>query len=503
MEKKSKSRKIVLIMTDTQRTDYVGCYTDKEVFTPNLDSLAENGIRFDRAYCTQPVCGPTRAAIFTGEYPHINGSWGNSMALNQQVKTIGERLQDKGLHTAYVGKWHLDGGDYFGYGECPEGWDPEYWYDMRNYLEELSPEDRKRSRDPATIFENDFGRDMTYGHRVSNRALKFLEENGEDDFFLVVSYDEPHHPYVCPQEYVDMYQDYKFPLSENVTDSLKDKPAHQKAWAGDSLNQDHTSLQKNGIDISQSLGCNSFVDDEIGRVIGAIDEYAPDALVIYLSDHGEALNNHRINSKGAAMYEEITRVPFIVRWPGVTPAGASCKHPVSHIDLAPTIMEVAGYDIPNPLQGNSFLKTLENPEEKVQDEIFMEFHRYEIDHDGFGGFQPIRCVFDGRYKLVINLMTEDELYDLKEDPQEMNNLITAEDYIEIRNKLHDRLLNWMNETRDPFRGYYWERRPWRDDARQPSWDYTGMTRQRKPDTGEKRQLDYNTGLEVEKFTREK
>ncbi|MEJ6951431.1 sulfatase-like hydrolase/transferase [Natronospora cellulosivora (SeqCode)] len=500
---RKKARKIVLIMTDTQRTDYLGCYGNEHMKTPNLDSLAEKGIRFDKAYCAQPVCGPTRAAIMTGEYPHSNGSWANSMPLNKLSRTLGERMQKQGFHTAHIGKWHLDGGDYFGFAECPAGWDPEYWYDMRCYLEELSPEDRKRSRKQKTIYDDDFGEEMTYGHRCSNRAIDFLDKHNDEDFFLVVSYDEPHHPFVCPQEYVEMYKDYKFPLSENVCDSLEDKPEHQKAWAGNSLNKDQSKLKEEGIDISARLGCNSFVDYEIGRVLDAIDETASDALVIYISDHGEALQNHRIDGKGAAMYDEITRVPYIIKWPGVVPENSVCKYPVSHIDLAPTILEAAGIEIPNPIQGNSLLKTLEDPLIKSQTEIFIEFNRYEIDHDGFGGFQPIRCVLDGRYKLVINLLTSDELYDLEKDPLEMNNLINTKEYKKIRNDLHDRLLNWMNESRDPFRGYYWERRPWREDASEATWAYTGMTRQRKPDVNEKRQLDYHTGLEMEKATRKK
>ena len=137
------TRKIVLIMTDTQRADMLGCYGNPGMKTPCLDALAARGIRFDKAYTCQPVCGPARSALFTGAFPHSNGSWANSMPLGDTVKTIGQRLHDHGLHTAFIGKWHLDGGDYFGLGRCPDGWDPAYWYDMRNYLEELSRADRR------------------------------------------------------------------------------------------------------------------------------------------------------------------------------------------------------------------------------------------------------------------------------------------------------------------------------------------------------------------------
>ncbi len=132
-------RQLVLIVTDTQRTDMLGCYGHADMHTPCLDRLAAEGMRFTSAYTCQPVCGPARAAIFTGVYPHSNGSWANSMALEANGKTIGQRLSDRDIHTAYIGKYHLDGGDYFGMGRCPDGWDPAYWYDMRCYLEELSP----------------------------------------------------------------------------------------------------------------------------------------------------------------------------------------------------------------------------------------------------------------------------------------------------------------------------------------------------------------------------
>ncbi|MCG8684905.1 MAG: sulfatase-like hydrolase/transferase, partial [Desulfobacterales bacterium] len=102
-------RQAIIIMTDTQRWDMLGCYRNTGLKTPSLDRLASEGMRFDRAYSCQPVCGPARSAIFTGTFPHTNGSWANSMPLGDNVKTIGQRLTDHGIHCAYIGKWHLDG----------------------------------------------------------------------------------------------------------------------------------------------------------------------------------------------------------------------------------------------------------------------------------------------------------------------------------------------------------------------------------------------------------
>ncbi|MCK9190671.1 MAG: sulfatase-like hydrolase/transferase, partial [Sphaerochaetaceae bacterium] len=124
-------RQVVFIMTDTTRWDMIGCYGNKDMSTPNIDKLAEEGVRYNKAYSTQPVCGPARSAIFTGLYPHSNGGITNTVPLTSGIKTIGEYLKPNGIESAYIGKWHLDGGDYFGNGICPEGYDEDYWYDMR------------------------------------------------------------------------------------------------------------------------------------------------------------------------------------------------------------------------------------------------------------------------------------------------------------------------------------------------------------------------------------
>ena len=495
-----KKRQVIFIMTDTQRTDMIGCYGNKDMKTPHLDKLASEGIRFDKAYTCQPVCGPARSALFTGTYPHSNGSWGNSMPLGDNVKTIGQRLKDNEVNTAYIGKWHLDGGDYFGMGQCPQGWDPDYWYDMRNYLDELTPEERVRSRSKELNKDPGLTEEFTFGHRCSNRAIDYLKQHSDEDYFMVLSYDEPHDPYVCPKPYSEMYKDYIFPADPNVNDSLENKPDHHKVWAGEELMRNNEDLE---IRIPDFLGCNSYVDYEIGRVLDAAREHAQEALVIYTSDHGAFLHSHRLFGKGPAMYDEVTNIPFIVKWPGSAPSARESSELVSHINIAPTVMDFFDLPLPKVLEGKSILSLFRSPENGVNETVFMEFTRYEIDHDGFGGFQPLRCAFDGRFKLVVNLLCGDELYDLDSDPSELKNLILSPDHNEIRNCLHDRILDWMNETRDPFRGYYWENRAWRDDACKPTWGYTGMTRQREDEEYEPRQLDYATGLEIKEAVRRK
>jgi uncharacterized sulfatase len=493
-----KPRQVVVILGESVRQDMLNCYRNTGLKTPHLDRIAAEGVRFDRAYDCQPVCSPARSAVWTGLYPHTNGMWGNSMELGDATHTIGQRLHDRGIDTALIGKWHLDGFDYFGNGRPAPGWDPKYWYDMRTYLMELTPEDRVRSRNPDTAKTENWPAEKTYAHRCATRAVDFLTEKTNQDFMLAVCFDEPHGPSLCPPQYISMYENFVFPGNVNETDSLAHKPEEQRVWADGRIGQPPHPIKD-----AQFFGSHTFVDDQIGRILDAIDQHAPDALVIFTSDHGVFLNSHHLTDKGAAMYDEITRIPFLVRWPGHAPKNVSSPSLVSHIDLSATLMDFFGFEIPKTLEGNtSMLPLFKDPVTPVRKEVFIEWSRYEVDHDGFGGYQPIRCIVDGRYKLSIHVMTTDELYDLQADPSEMNNLIDSPAHAALRNALHDKLLAQMNDTRDPFRGYYWGRRAWRPDF-PVSWDNAGMTRQRETDGYLPRQLDYDTGLPMKSATRPK
>lgn len=490
-------RQAIFFMTDTVRRDMLNCYKVSGLQTPNLDRIAAEGVRFNHAYTTQPVCAPARSALWTGTYPHSNGVWGNSMPLGDTVHTLGQFLAASKVKCAHIGKWHLDGFDYFGNGKAAPGWDPAYWYDQRNYLLELTPEERQISRKMKTSRDPNLKPDFTFAHRCSNRAIDFIQKHKNEDFLLVVSYDEPHGPSVAPTKYGELYGEYGFPRSLNWDDDLKNKPEEQRLWAGDALNSEPVPLRDRDF-----FGSLTFVDNEIGRVLDQIDATAPNALVMYTSDHGDMMKSHRLMSKGPAMYEEITNVPLLARWRGQAPKNVESNVPASHIDISGTMMEFFGLEVPKTFEGGSMLASIKDPSHASREHCFVEWGRYEVDHDGFGGFQPIRCITDGKWKLSVHLLTTDELYDLENDKGEMHNLINDESHAELRNQLHDKLLAWMDESRDPFRGYYWARRLWRPDY-PISYDYHGMTRQRETDIFAPREMDYDTGLPMKKATRPK
>lgn len=500
------AHQIVFIMTDTTRWDMLGCYGNKDMKTPNLDQLATEGVLFKKAYSCQPVCGPARSAIFTGQYPHSNGVVANTMAISQGIKTIGEYLNPHSIDCGYIGKWHLDGGDYFGNGICPNGYNKKYWYDMRCYLDELSLEERVRSRnESASISANGVNEDFTFGHRVINRAIDYIDEFKDKDFFLTVSLDEPHGPHLCPEPYASMYKDYKLKKTPNYYDSLNDKPMYQKLWAEKELKADD---QNDYINRQLFFGCNSYADYEIGRVIKKIKEKIPNAMIFFTSDHGDAMGAHHISNKGPSVYEEIAHIPLIVKGGAYmnSTGNSNYNHVVSHIDLVPTILDYFDIEKPKVLPGKSLREIISNPNNcnVLNDSVFCEFHRYEIDHDGYGGLQLMRAVITDKSKLQINLLDEiDELYDTEKDPYELVNLIEDKKYSQLRDSLHSKLLQWMNDTRDPYRGYQWKRRSWNKDSVSLSWECDGYTRQRPSEKNELKQLDYDTGLEIDSYVRPK
>ena len=497
-------RQVILFLAETQSANWLGCHDGNAALrTPCLDRLASQGALFERAYTCSPVCGPARSAIFTGLYPHSNGVLANDLAPHADVPTVGKRLSDAGVRAGYIGKWHLDGTDYFGDGRCPQGWDPEVWFDGRRYLESLPNETARdlsrRELSSSEVAEHGITAEFTYARRIGDRAREFIARHKDEDFLLVVAPDEPHHPFICPEPFVSGFDDFEVPVG-NASDALADKPLMQREWAEHTKGASAKILRERDgearLNYPAYFACNSFLDSEVGRVMDAVDEYIPEALVLYTADHGDMFGSHRLFGKGPAVYEEITNVPFLVRWPGVVRPGSRNGSPLSQIDLTPTLLSYFDVPIPNLLQGTSLLERFEATANEGSGPIFLEFNRFEVDHDGFGAFAPIRCVIDGRWKLAVNLLDIDELYDLESDPGEMRNRIADESVGAIRDALHGRLLEWMDATRDPLRGPHWRRRAW-GTANCSSWG--GPTRPRPFDAAYfPKTLLYDTAREVDR-----
>jgi uncharacterized sulfatase len=503
---------ILLMMTDTQNRPMLGCYAGKDMGTPHLDGLAADGVRFDRGYTTCPLCTPARAGLFTGMMPSRAGAYTNSLPLGANILTMGQRLQSVGYRTAYMGKWHLDGHDYFGNGECPPGWEEAYWYDGKRYMLELSQEDavawRRELHDFSKLEARDIRSEFTWAHRISHRAERFLSENdGSRPWLLVCSYDEPHHPWTCPKEYVHAAKDFVVSLGSSGRDTLENKPAHQREWREKGLGVWQRHGKGATVDTWSfpfMLGCNSYVDAQMGRVIAAARASAKATgratWIFYTADHGDHHGSHGLFNKGPTGYEFNVGIPFIV----VPPEGAITVHDgpahgrvqqtaVSHLDILPTMLELAGLPVPATLDGTSLLPLLGH-QRREDRAVVTEYTRYELGHDGFGGLEPLRMYLRWPWKLVINLHQTDELYNLAEDPDEMVNRIGDASCAAERDRLHDELIDWMYAHVDPARGRPWECRPWHDASR-PNWHMP--LRPVRDDGVMAPYLDYDTGLPTE------
>lgn len=484
----------LIIMTDTQNQSMVGAYGNPSVDTPNLDRLASTGVRFDNAYTTCPLCTPARGSLFSGMYPQNNGAWTNNIAPSAAIPLMGTIFAQYGYRVGYTGKWHLDGSSYFGDGQAGGGFPQQWWYDGKCYADEIGDSLFQKyvtCKTPEDIRQAGFVEETIWGHRVADKALEFLESIGGQPYMLVVSFDEPHRPSVAPAEYWERLSPTDIPQPLNYNASVVNKPELQnihRTQVGDIL------WEKTAEELLPIFACNSYIDREIGRVIDAADNLdSENTVIIYTSDHGDMMGAHGLTMKGPMMYQETTLVPLIVR----TPLGLQEDMPnevektsdgrrldenrsvssvVSHLDIIPTMLDMIGAAIPDILHGQSLLPVVNGTCSKAREEAFLSFHRFAINHDKAGGFYPIRCIVDGRYKLVINLFDSDEFYDLHDDPLELENRIADADLRGTRNRLHDRLLDEMDKSRDPFRSFEWGDRRWRT-AREKFY-YGGKVRNR-------------------------
>jgi uncharacterized sulfatase len=439
----------------------VGAYGIPAMNTPNLDRLAAAGVRFERAYTSCPLCGPARGGIFSGMHPPVMGAWTNDLRPHSGVPLMGEIFRSAGYRAAYTGKWHLDAGGYFGNGRAEGGFEEDWWFDGRNYLASIGPERAKRYmkiRTPEELRELGFDDERNiWAHGVADRAVDFLQRVGDEPFVLVASFDEPHDPFVAPPQWWEDFDAGAISQWPHYEGPLEGKPALQQVHREQTWHLEWDAFAEAK---KVHWGCNSYVDRQIGRILDAVeDTHGDDTVVIYTSDHGDMMGAHGLHSKGPMMYDDIANIPLLVRDPRAD-GGSVSRSLVSHLDILPTMLELADVDASGRLHGRSFATALEDPAATVRDDAMITWHRYGLNHSQYGGFYPIRCLTDGRYKLAINLLDTDELYDMEQDPYEQHNRIGDPALAGVRNDLHSRLLDRMDEIRDPFRSHFWGRRSW-------------------------------------------
>lgn len=409
---------IIYIFTDQQTASAMSCAGNPDLHTPNLDRLAAAGILFNNAYCTAPLSGPSRGAMFTGYYPDAVGLSVNGSPMPDSLKaqTLGTLIKNAGYDCAYGGKWHLP------------------------LLE---------------VPDKEYGFDNIYKHSddgLAEACAEYLSRKHKKPFFLVASYDNPHN--IC--EYA---RRQNFPYGNIDIPDIRDCPGLPANFAKNPYDADVIESERiNNYNVYPTAGFTpedwrmyrytyyrlvEKVDREIGKIIDAIDRNNlwENTVVIFSSDHGDGIGAHRWNQK-SALYEEIINIPLIVTLPGKKNAGKVLPQLISNgVDFFASVCDWAGAKMPKGAAGKSFRKIAEegNPQALHQEYIITETR---FDGSKTRGW----VVRSERYKYVLydKGRYREQLFDMQNDRGEMRNLIMENSYGQKLQELRDILEKWMN-----------------------------------------------------------
>ena len=461
---------LVLFLPDQQRADTIACYGSAKVHTPNLNKLASGSVIFERAYVTHPVCTPSRSSLMTGTWPHINGCTRNSVPLDRRFRVFPELMKNRDYRTAYIGKWHL--GE-----EGPIGRGFEEWIstddhgDYTNFLisKGVTP-DKSNGRFSELAISN-LPIDLSRPRFLERHACEFIAKHRGDPFILVVGFVEPHSPYNGPLnddhplDQVELDATTTLPETEDIPLRYRLMREWQQAEA--ILDRQRLPIQlffgvtpEEYRSIKQRyLGLVTLVDQGIGAILACLErcDLTDDTIVVHTSDHGDSLGAHHLFGK-ETMFEEATRVPFLIRLPGQTRAKI-VQRPVSHIDFVPTLLDLLGQ--PNHAQcaGKSLLP-LVNQEAVQSENVFLEWapNRTKVKK----GTKLARrrmvkraveestrtIVTPDGWKLCLRDKDLNELYNLNDDPLETRNLYADRQHASVIARLADEIHRWQELTND-------------------------------------------------------
>ncbi|MFP4477084.1 MAG: sulfatase [Desulfatibacillaceae bacterium] len=408
---------VVFILTDDHRWDHMSNVGHPFLKTPRLDGLVQQGVRFNNAFVTTSLCSPSRASFLTGNYAHRHGVKNNLTPFDQDRNTTFiELFKQAGYDTAFIGKWHMPG-------ELPDlkGADLFVTFTVQA--------GQGRYYDCPLIVngEPEPSRKAYITEELTDRAIEFMEERKDRPFCLYLSHKAVHHQFLPPPDLSELYANVKLDL-----------PDEADPWISWSRGMIYTGVM-GPLDHVYRNYCETLasVDRQVGRVLDWLDEngLADDTILVYAGDNGYFWGEHRLVDKRWP-YEESIRVPFIVRHPkSVRRPGTAADQMVLNVDLAPSLLEMAGLPVPRDMQGESFVPYLKNRRKRGRDawmyEYFKDFPYNVPEHT---------AVRTDRYKYVrYQGGRGDELYDLVEDPREMHNLIGTAKGDELKPRLAARL----------------------------------------------------------------
>ena len=495
-DQKKKRPNIVFIMTDDHAAQAISAYghpVSKLAPTPNIDRIANNGVKFNNNFCTNSICGPSRAVILTGKHSHLNGFRMNGETFDGSQPTLPKYLKEAGYQTALFGKWHLHG--------SPQGFDDwNILVDQGNYYNPdfIKNKDTTRIEGYATDIITEMGLDwlknnrekekpfmLMVQHKAPHRnwmpALRHINKYDSIEFPLPKSYFSDHKGQVAAQEqlqtiYKDMYEghDLKMTVAKG-SDSLRHNPwktdfermtkAQRDAWnkayrpKNDAFHEANLSGKeldkwKGQRYLRDYLATVAAVDEGVGKILDYLEEsgLAENTLIVYTTDQGFYLGEKGFFDK-RFMYEESLAMPMLMQYPSVIEAGSEIDALTQNLDFAPTFLDFANAEIPEEMQGRSLRSLMNN---SISDEDFRNaiyYHYYD-----FPAFHMVKRHYGirtDRFKLMHFYDDIDvwEMYDLQKDPREMNNIYNHPDYAEVRKELHsslDSLQQKYNVTEEEF-----------------------------------------------------
>ncbi|MEQ8677777.1 MAG: sulfatase-like hydrolase/transferase [Aggregatilineales bacterium] len=459
---------VLLITTDQHRRDTLGCYGSDICETPHIDRLATEGRRFDHAYTMTAICTPARASLLTGYAPfrhkllaNFERNVGYATELSAETRMIPSYLE--GYRCVNVGKWHVGqqrGPQDFGFrGEHYEGWHQPYQHpDYRRYLTEknlpeFSVHDEVRGTFPngqpgiPLMGVHDAPVEATFCHYLTTRTIEQLDNVDDNPFFIACQFFGPHLPYYLPEEVLNRYDPSDVKPHPSMAETFAGKPNVQRYynqhWALDTLPWETWQRM-----IAAYWGYVNLLDEQVGRLLDALERngLVDDTVVIFTSDHGGFVGNHRLADKGPAMYDDIYRIPLIVRDPHSSHAGTASDAMVSLIDVMPTILDIAGVQIPDDLDAHSLLPLIRDPNAVGRDWITAEFHGHHFPY-------PQRMIRTHQHKLIISPADMNELYDMEADPYELTNLYDHPNYATVQQRLMGQLYRHLIAVDDNF--HHW------------------------------------------------
>lgn len=456
---------ILVFMTDQQRGDSIH---DPRILMPNTRSLMSKGITFNEAYCPSPHCCPSRATFFTGQYPTQHGVWNNvcvqnalSRQINPRSRLFSHDLKDAGYQQFFAGKWHVcydTGPEDHGFEELYVTCNKESKQDPSNAS--MSPDwslyagikEKQTPRKNGEILRPGYPDYVHYGvtdnpfndEDVVQSALDKLTElrNTPHPWMMYIGTLGPHDPYFVPQEFLDMYKHTTVELSDIHFDSMQDKPVYNQKVK---KLFDQLSLTEKKEAIKHYWAFCTYEDHLIGRVIDELKKHDKfdNTLILLLSDHGDYNGEHGLWCKGLPAYKGAYHIPMIAHWPNaIKQPGRQINDLTSLADIAPTIRDIVQSPTLQDQVGQSLLSYFKNEQTSpIRSYLHTQSNGNEI-----YGIQ--RSVFNKEWKLVFNTFDHDELYDLKNDPDELHNLSGKEGTEEQAKHLYKELWRFAKETDD-------------------------------------------------------